>query len=867
MGLANGKNCPPGRTCEEDAVQAAAKLKARFAARVKSDQVGFSRARLAMTGRGGKGNVAVQAARRDRPGEKYLGYVAGIEDPDLSSTILIEIPSYCDPELRNTIEAALKMAANPDRIRFAVCLQDDDPDILEYLGNVPGCRVKHFARADAPGTCAARYECQQLYGGEDFVFHVDPHMRFARYWDVAIIDQWRRCGDPKAILSTRGVDLRKEDLDLPVDSDLFNEYVPAAPGKLAGRMFVEGPGIIRGLYFVEGRWDPRFDYGNCFYDFNPRPGAFVCAHYVFGPGCSDLDVPVDRYMDFTGDELAVSVRYYTHGYNVYHPGAAFVYHLWRRDLVYGADKLAPSGDKVKVEDKMTRKQRQVRRVEKLLGLEDYPDVDLSGFGLGTERSLADFEAYSGMSFRDASIARFCRKGDFGAAHTPFDGSPYDWYPAAAGARGEDTLAWARRLREAAPGYEEKRRAVAAWRNTEGALDAGPFGVTDLHVVREDFDSVVLGWSGPEGRDCSYAVQGAAPDLHFETLAETDGCTASIPRGDCLGFAGFRVAALARDGTKALAAVSGILKYNGGKVSPDPVEMVFMPSYGGRTSIVLRHEGIYFYYCVYDCTAGKSLLLTSEDFILSTDKLQAGHSYMAEGYLARDGGYVLAGCSRKIVYDGIGWRRPGLGGAKPVLSVVMPVRNVERYLPRAVDSILACEMESLELVLVDDGSTDDCPEICAWYAGRYDFISVRHTDRQGPAESRNEGLDHASGQWLAFADSDDMVHPYSYRRLYEAALATGAGIAIMGAVIRHKFGGYEYVLNPFGKDSTDGVLVCGMGEMFAAPGYGRYNRAFSIANLPGLRTEENTLSANGRKWYQIFLWQHKKHLLCARNGIC
>ena len=123
------------------------------------------------------------------PDNGYIGYLKDVLVPDLSSTILVEIPSYRDPQVVRTIRAAMDQAANSDRIRFAVCLQDDDPDRLEALEHMPYVRLRYFREADAPGTCAARYACQELYGGEDFVLHADAHMRFARFWDVAIICQ------------------------------------------------------------------------------------------------------------------------------------------------------------------------------------------------------------------------------------------------------------------------------------------------------------------------------------------------------------------------------------------------------------------------------------------------------------------------------------------------------------------------------------------------------------------------------------------------------------------------------------------------------------------------------------------------------
>lgn len=367
------------------------------------------------------------ARARDGKAAPYLDYLAGIRDSDFESTVLVEIPSYRDPELRNTIESALAMAANPDRIRFVVCLQDDDPGMLAYLKSVPGCRFRWFAEKDAPGLCAARYECQRLYGGEDFVLHVDAHMRFARGWDVATIDQWNRCGDPKAVLSTWGLRLSVDMVAAAVDDDIFTRTV-----WMNNR-------TISPLWFQDGKWDLRMANGGrqC-RDCQPEPGALICGHYVFGPGRMDVDVLEDRHMDFLGDEIPMAVRYYTHGYNVYHPCVACIHHLWAREarlLRRDEGKRASGGERA------VRKQREVRRTEKLLGLADHPDVDLGEFGLGTERTLAEFERYAGVCFGRAEILSFADRGEFGGEHAGGDLIPIDWAFRMIGKYGEDRLSW------------------------------------------------------------------------------------------------------------------------------------------------------------------------------------------------------------------------------------------------------------------------------------------------------------------------------------------------------------------------------------------------------------------------------------------
>lgn len=104
-----------------------------------------------------------------------------------------------------------------------------------------------------------------------------------------------------------------------------------------------------------------------------------------------------------------------------------------------------------------------------------------------------------------------------------------------------------------------------------------------------------------------------------------------------------------------------------------------------------------------------------------------------------------------------------------VSVIIPVYQVENYLERAVDSVLAQTLEEKEIILVDDGSPDGSPEICDRYARQYpEMIRVIHKENQGLGMARNTGADAARGKYLAFLDSDDTVEPEMYEEMYEKA---------------------------------------------------------------------------------------------------
>lgn len=114
----------------------------------------------------------------------------------------------------------------------------------------------------------------------------------------------------------------------------------------------------------------------------------------------------------------------------------------------------------------------------------------------------------------------------------------------------------------------------------------------------------------------------------------------------------------------------------------------------------------------------------------------------------------------------------------LLSVIVPVYNVEAYLPRCVDSILSQTHQNLELILVDDGARDNSGAICDDYAARDSRVKVIHKENGGLSSARNAGLDVAKGEYIAFVDSDDWVTTDAYAHLlalaqkYEVKLVCG-----------------------------------------------------------------------------------------------
>ena len=115
----------------------------------------------------------------------------------------------------------------------------------------------------------------------------------------------------------------------------------------------------------------------------------------------------------------------------------------------------------------------------------------------------------------------------------------------------------------------------------------------------------------------------------------------------------------------------------------------------------------------------------------------------------------------------------------LISVIVPVYKVEPYLDKCVQSIVEQTYKNLEIILVDDGSPDNCGAMCDAWAEKDSRIKVIHKENGGLSDARNAGMNVATGQWISFVDSDDWIEPDFIQELYDTMERTGAEIAECG----------------------------------------------------------------------------------------
>lgn len=181
-----------------------------------------------------------------------------------------------------------------------------------------------------------------------------------------------------------------------------------------------------------------------------------------------------------------------------------------------------------------------------------------------------------------------------------------------------------------------------------------------------------------------------------------------------------------------------------------------------------------------------------------------------------------------------------------ISVVIPIYNVEKYLKRCLDSVLHQTGVTQEIILVDDGSTDSSAKICDEYAEKYPEIKCLHITNSGPATAKNIGYEHATGNYIAFIDSDDEIKPNMFRAMLQSGYKHDADIVCCnyiqvnedGSFEHTKHTGKEYVLNQ--DEALKAILI--KDRIYSQCWTKIYKRAtietHHIRNTDGLKTDED-----------------------------
>ncbi|MFN0264530.1 GlcNAc-transferase family protein [Tepidamorphus sp. 3E244] len=300
-----------------------------------------------------------------------MGQATGASEP----TIFVSIASYCDPLLVFTLDSCLANARHPDRLRFGICSQNDPdaPVPLDRFRSDPRFAFSDHDYRQSKGGCWAREISQGMWAGETFVLQVDSHTAFAPNWDDSLVRMMAR---------------------LPASKPLISMLLPLFLLDEDGQVLAERSFGLRATrvakWQAEDGWAPWFDWG-CTVDGHPCRNRFLSGGFVFTLGAWTEEVRQDPEHYYWGEEFALAVRSYTHGYDIFLPDELVAWHFEHREA-------SPRRHRDRAREEVAlRNQIAVNRLHALVFPQDgAPGVVLGRYALGTARSLSDYEAFAGM---------------------------------------------------------------------------------------------------------------------------------------------------------------------------------------------------------------------------------------------------------------------------------------------------------------------------------------------------------------------------------------------------------------------------------------------------------------------------------------
>ena len=139
-----------------------------------------------------------------------------------------------------------------------------------------------------------------------------------------------------------------------------------------------------------------------------------------------------------------------------------------------------------------------------------------------------------------------------------------------------------------------------------------------------------------------------------------------------------------------------------------------------------------------------------------------------------------------------------------VSILIPVYNVEKYLSKCLESILLQTYKNIEIIIINDGTTDSSLDIAELYASKYDFIHVYSYENAGISTTRNRALEKATGDYYLFVDSDDYLNPHMIEKMINEAIRTQSEIVTCGYRIEYK--GLSIPVSPMRKKTMDSLTA-------------------------------------------------------------
>ena len=318
--------------------------------------------------------------------------------------IFVQIASYRDPELLPTIRDCIDKAKYPENLTFGICWQRDETETMGEFENDPRFRVLDYHWSKSKGLCWARSEIQKLWEGEDYTLQLDSHHRFLQDWDVELIEMMKLTGSEKPILTSYAGMYRPS----------TNELLNVEPYKMVASNFTPGGTILFRPNGIEN-WQTLE---------KPIPARFVSGHFFFTIGKHCEEYKYDPNIYFAGDEISLSIRSFTLGYDLFHPHKTVVWHEYTREgrTKHWTDFNTENLTTGVVEKPWWEMDNDSKRRLRHMLQEENNNIDLGIYGLGDVRTHRDYELYAGINFKERRLHENTIKG----VNPPINDDT-DWY--------------------------------------------------------------------------------------------------------------------------------------------------------------------------------------------------------------------------------------------------------------------------------------------------------------------------------------------------------------------------------------------------------------------------------------------------------
>lgn len=317
----------------------------------------------------------------------------------MKQTIFISMVGYRDPLLYNSLVEAFKNAKYKDRLKFGVVDQSFAWETIDW-NSLPFKNQVSYLRFDpeyARGVCWARNLAQSLYQGEDFYFQVDSHTLFDQDWDDILVSQYN-------------------DIKLFHEKPVISAYphaFEAVNNNILDLKKTKYSGLMALIADEENSFIFNEDYENYYVGTKthiidkkePVHGYMIGGNFLFLAGESVEEVPYDPFLFFSGEEHSLALRYYTHGYNIFHVPEIPVYHY------YGRDYRTTMWSDDKVQDKKPVKWWQMDLKSKAR-LKDIVCGKVGTYGLGSVRTVEQYINWCGIDYFSKKLEPHAKTGEF-----------------------------------------------------------------------------------------------------------------------------------------------------------------------------------------------------------------------------------------------------------------------------------------------------------------------------------------------------------------------------------------------------------------------------------------------------------------------